>query len=147
MVFHDTPYVPPDLKELSGFQKNYRRFRFHIWLKYIKHILKREESIWLKIFYRPVKQEGWSSNYCKLRDSNCFGILIGSISRINLEIRLGKTNFLDQDWVQKSPKLPKIHISRIAGRRKLVEPSKWPQDLIYYGYFTTWIRLRQPKVL
>ena len=46
----------------------------------------------------------------------------------------------------KAPNLPKFHISRTTGRRKLVDPSNWPQDLIYYWSFQICIPLWQSKV-
>ena len=46
----------------------------------------------------------------------------------------------------KAPKLPKIHISQTAGRIKLVDPSKWPQEWIYNGRSEICVLRRQPKV-
>ena len=47
----------------------------------------------------------WSSNFWKLRDISCFGILRGSIFRIDLVIRskVGQNPFFERklDWTQK----------------------------------------------
>ena len=91
---------------------------------------------------------GWLSNYCKLRCSSCFGILRRSISRIDLVIRLkgGKNLFF---WAKIGPRNPVIVqkwylVNRY--RRKLVDPSKWPQEFSYYGCSKIYILLRQVKV-
>ena len=39
-----------------------------------------------------------------------------------------------------------MHISRTTGRIKFFDLSRWPQDLIYYGFSWTCIPLRQPEV-
>ena len=84
----------------------------------------------------------WSS-FCKLRESSCFGILRESILRINLLIRFkgGWKQFFGPKLGPKVAKLPKIYISRITSRRKLVEsglryayPSdnrKFPKNVIF----------------
>ena len=88
-------------------------------------------------YFRPVEEGGWSSSYCKLRETSCFWILTVSVFRTDLMARLkGGRN-------PKTQQLPKIHISWTAGRRKLVDPSKWPQDFIYYGCSQTCIPLRR----
>ena len=46
----------------------------------------------------------------------------------------------------KIPKLSKIHISRNTGTRKLVENSKWPQDMIYNGWSKICVPLKQSEV-
>ena len=46
-------------------------------------------------FVDQPKKRGWSSNYCKHRDSSCFGILRWSIWRTELVI-----SFLGQNWTQ-----------------------------------------------
>ena len=80
---------------------------------------------------RPAEEGG--SDYCKLRDSSCFGILRGSILKIGLVIRLKGGLIFWAKIEPKTPILPKIQISRTAGCRKLINFSKWPQDLIYDG--------------
>ena len=86
--------------------------------------------------YRPVEERRWSSSFCKLRNSSCFGILRRSILRINLVIRLK----------DERNQLPKIHILLTSGQRKLVDPS-WSQDSNYYVWSETCIPLRQQEVL
>lgn len=89
----------------------------------------------------PVKEggDGWMSNYCKLWDSSCFGILRRSVFRIDLRIRpkIGR----------KSPNLPNIHISQTTDCRELVNPPKITarMDSLYVSkdMHTT---LRQPEV-
>ena len=64
-------------------------------------------------YFRPVEEGGWSSSYCKLRETSCFWILSVSVFRTELMARLkGGRN-------PKTQQLPKIHISWTAGRRKL----------------------------
>ena len=62
--------------------------------------------------------------------------------------RWAKPVFLRRNWVHKPPKLPKIHIYRITGRRKLNDPSKLPQELIliYSRCSQISISLRQLEV-
>ena len=98
--------------------------------------------------FSPVEEGRWSSSYCKLWDSSYFGILKGSILKINLVIRLegGRNHIFGPKLGPKVPKLHKIPILRTGGRRKLIHPSKWPQDLIYCGWSETCIPLRQPEV-
>ena len=90
----------------------------------------------------------WSSSFCKLRDNSCFGILRESILSVGLVIILkeGPNICFGAKYGLKAPKLPKILISRIDGCKKLVDLSKWPQDLTYYGWSRICIVLRQSKV-
>ena len=98
--------------------------------------------------YRPTEEGEWLSDLCKLRDSSCFGIFRGSIFRIDLVIKVkDKLNpYFGSKLGPKAIKLFKIHISPTVRRRKLVDPSKWTQDLIYYGCSKICIPLQQPKV-
>ena len=52
---------------------------------------------------------------------------------------MDEAHFFGPKLVPKAPKLPKIHISGTVSRRKLVDPSKWPQDLLYCGYTRIYI--------
>ena len=60
--------------------------------------------------------------------------------------KVSETQFPGQNWVPKAPKLPKIHISQADGYKKLVDPSKRTQALIYCECSEIWILLRQPEV-
>ena len=82
-------------------------------------------------FNRPVEE---GSDRCKLRDSSCLGIFRGSIFKINLAVRWVEPNLWPKIGL-KSTKIAQIHISRTVCRRKLVDPSKWPRDLLYYGCY------------
>ena len=76
--------------------------------------------------FRPVEEKGLWSNFYELLDISCFGILRGSILRIDLVIRLkgGRNQIKGPKLNPKVPKFPKIYISRTASRRMLVDPSK-----------------------
>ena len=76
---------------------------------------------------------GWSSNVCKLRDSSCFGILTGSLFRINLVIRLkgGRNLFLGQNLALKPQNFPKS-----ISRKPFVVESWLPPQNDRKIYFT-----------
>ena len=63
---------------------------------------------------RPVKEGRWLSSYSKLQDNSCVWILRRSIFRIYLVIKI---HILGYIW---APIFPKIRISPIFGRKKLV---------------------------
>ena len=65
------------------------------------------------------------SDYSRLWDRDCLGILRGSIFRIDYVIdwKMGETYFLRSKLCLKTLKLPKIHISRTAGCMKLIDSS------------------------
>ena len=83
-------------------------------------------------------------NFYKLRDSSYFRIFRGSILRFDLVIipKDGRNQFSGRKFGPKVPKFPKLLISRATGCRKLFDPSKWPQDLIYYDRSETCLPLR-----
>ena len=56
-------------------------------------------------------------------------------------LRGRQNQFLGAKTRPKSPKIAQNTYSQTAGCRKLVEPSIWLQDLIYYGRSETSIHL------
>ena len=51
--------------DYAVFGKNWRPFRFHIWLNYIKHILKKEWFILSKIFFDSIDGENYYCSFLK----------------------------------------------------------------------------------
>ena len=102
-------FLSCQVSELSYYQKNFIAIIFQL--------------------MRPVKEGRWLSSYSKLQDNSCVWILRRSIFRIYLVIKI---HILGYIW---APIFPKIRISPIFGRKKLVDPSRWRQDSIYYWCF------------
>ena len=94
--------------------------------------------------FRPVEEEGDSPIFANFRDSSYFGILSKVCLKdwLDDQAESGKNQFFGPRVVSKVSKLSNIHISRTTGRRKFVDNSKWPQDMIYYGWFKMCIPLR-----
>ena len=91
---------------------------------------------------------GGSSNFGKIRDSSCFGILRGSIFRIDLAIRLkgGRNPFFGPKLDPKAPKLLKIHISQTIGPRKLFDPQDDRKTYFIMGVLRYVYPFRQPEM-
>lgn len=76
--------------------------------------------------FGSIGQSRKGGNHPIIESSNCFRILRGSIFRTDLVIKLkgGQNSFFGTKLSAKAQEISKLHISRTAGCRKLVDQSK-----------------------